>query len=132
MGDKSEPFLSPTSPSQPEWSPCNNLEHLWPFPLKKSSSSALLSTKPFYSSGSGQEQRALTPHSPDHCQALLSSPNRLRAGARLLSPPPLPEAAHGTGLWCSVPAISGTGLGQELSFNEILLKDSITNSHLSK
>lgn len=46
--------------------------------------------------------------------------------------PLLLEAARETGLWCSVPAISGTRLGQELSFNEILLKDSITNSHLSK
>lgn len=45
---------------------------------------------------------------------------------------PLPLAAARGWSWCCVPAISGTRLGQELSFNEILLKDSVTNSHLSK
>lgn len=43
-----------------------------------------------------------------------------------------PLAAARGWFWCCVPAISGTRLGQELSFNEILLKDSIKNSHLSK
>jgi len=88
-----------------------------PFPLR-CSSSALLSTKP-YSSGAERQQHG-------H-QALLSSPNRVLSGAHLLPPAP-----HEAGRWCSVPAISGTRLGQELSFNEILLKDSVTNSHLSK
>lgn len=94
-----------------------------PFPLH-CSSSALLSTKPFYSSGCGPKQHGQAPGT-----SLQPELGPCRGPS---APSPPLEAAPEAGLWCSVPAISGTGLGQELSFNEILLKDSITNSHLSE
>lgn len=104
-----------------------------PSPVQKlgvTLSLALCTAHPFLCSLQG----SFTPLDPDRGskdehQALLSSPHQSLAGP-LLFPPPL-AAAPGWS-WCSVPAISGTRLGQELSFNEILLKDSITNRHLSK
>lgn len=56
---------------------------------------------------------------------LLSFPNSALMG---LLPKPPGHAGH----WCSAPSVSETRFRQELSSNELLLKDSVTNSHLSK